>query len=311
MAADVVMFQRPMQEEMLQAAKLLKEKGKIIVFDNDDTYIRDSGQPKQNQSIYESALDAKIEEIDTRLKEFASIADLVTVSTDFLKQEYTSVNPNTIVLPNLIDPTDWPKPKRRKSGKVRIGIVGSAAQDGDFESAISALRELKDDIQLLVFSTPIKSKNTQEVIKLYAEETAFWNTFDVEWQHFVGIEDYMDALNNMEMDIMIIPRKDNYFNRCKSNIKFLEASMLEIPVIAQGFPDGQSPYEVNPDDAKHMLIAHSEEDWLTHLKTLITDKKLRRQMGKEARKYVIKNYNINDKAHLWLDAYKRIYEATT
>jgi len=310
MAADVVVFQRPMQKEMLEAAKLLKEKGKVIVFDNDDTYIRDSGQPSVLTEIFQKQLDEKIDEIEARLKEFASIADLVTVSTEFLKKEYENVNPNTVVLPNCIDPLDWPKPKRRKSGKVRVGIVGSAAQDGDFNSVLPALRELKDDIQLLVFSTPIKNKANQEIAKLYAEETALWDSFDVEWQHFVDIADYMDALNNMEMDIMVIPRKDTYFNRCKSNVKFLEASMLEIPVIAQGFPDKQSPYQ-QPEDAKHMLIANTEADWLTHLKTLINDKKLRQKMGKEARKYVLRNYNINNKAQDWAENYKRIYEART
>ena len=42
---------------------------------------------------------------------------------------------------------------------------------------------------------------------------------------------------------MLIPRGENYFNRCKSNIKFLEASMCEIPVIAQSFTTNDSPYD--------------------------------------------------------------------
>ena len=57
--------------------------------------------------------------------------------------------------------------------------------------------------------------------------------------------DYFDTLNDLELDIMMIPRKDNYFNKCKSNIKFLEASMCEIPVITNYFKD--SPYEKDGD----------------------------------------------------------------
>jgi len=39
---------------------------------------------------------------------------------------------------------------------------------------------------------------------------------------------------------------------------------------------------------------------------LIKNKDLRREMGKEAKKYVLENYNIEDHAHEWRDAYKQL-----
>jgi glycosyltransferase involved in cell wall biosynthesis len=126
---------------------------------------------------------------------------------------------------------------------------------------------------------------------------------NVEWQHFVPMADYIETLNSLRLDLMLIPRRDNYFNRCKSNIKFLEASMLEIPVIAQGFSDGNSPYEADKDFLK---LAITEKDWEKYIAELVDNKALRREMGKRARDYVIDTYNINDHAHKWREAYQEL-----
>ena len=41
---------------------------------------------------------------------------------------------------------------------------------------------------------------------------------------------------------------------------------------------------------------------------LVSDKALRREMGKKAKDYVLKNYNIQDNAYLWAEAYSKLYE---
>ncbi len=64
----------------------------------------------------------------------------------------------------------------------------------------------------------------------------------------------MTKLNELKIDIFLLPRKDNYFNRYKSNLKFLEASMVEAMYISQGFLDNQSPYEQNEEDTKYQVI---------------------------------------------------------
>ena len=79
--------------------------------------------------------------------------------------------------------------------------------------------------------------------KIYVDEYAFWNKVNVEWHSFVSSDVYYEYLNDLKLDMVIIPRSDSYFNRCKSNLKFLECSMLEVPVIGQSFPTGDSPYK--------------------------------------------------------------------
>jgi glycosyltransferase involved in cell wall biosynthesis len=309
LASDVVVFQRPIQKEMLEAAYLLKEKGTKIVLDSDDSYRPEAGLPKMMAQIIENRVDQKMEEINQTLQEFGKLVDLVTVSTPFLAKEYEPLNKNVKVIPNFVDPADWPKPKRNKGKKVRIGLVGSVAMNDDTKHITAVLRRLgmRKDVQLVVFGIPPNDEQHKETRKLWGHEIAYWRTMNIEWQPFVPMADYFDTLNNLELDLMLIPRADNYFNRAKSNLKFLEASMLEIPVIAQAFPSGDSPYQRNGSDVMNMALANSRDQWEAQLDTLISNKPYRRRIGKNARKYVLANYNINKNAHLWKEAYEQLW----
>lgn len=302
MASDVIVFQRPDDNNRLQAAKLLKQAGKKIVYDNDDTYNIDN-QGIQTKISLEG--ENKIKERKQVLDEFMAMADLVTTTTEFLADEYRKISNNVVVLPNCIDEDDWSEPLRTTGDRVRIGVVGSASANGDFDGIRDVLKQLsyRKDVQLVLFGLP--PKGDALIDKLYKEEHDFWLSLNIEWQPFVSMADYFDTLNELRLDIMLIPRKDNYFNRCKSNIKFLEASMCEIPVIAQGFKDGKSPYQTNNDDS-FMDIVIDDSQWLDRINTLIEDKEARRILGKKAKEYVITKYNIKNYASKWKQAYEQI-----
>lgn len=81
--------------------------------------------------------------------------------------------------------------------------------------------------------------------------------------------------------------------------------MLEIPVVGQAFADGKSPYQ---GDGENLLLAQTQEEWIEQIEKLIVDKEIRREMGREAREYVEENYDIEKKAHLWEEAYAKIYD---
>jgi len=295
--ADVVVFHRPNSKRDLDAARLIRQSGKKIVFDNDDTY----------KGIDAMKLGKLLKEIDVNIDNFVKEADLVTCSTEFLAEEYRQLNKNVVVLPNCVDPSDWPDPLRNDTDKVRIGFVGSVALNGDFDGFRPTLEALckRSDVQVVLFSLPPMKENQPLVNNLYRQEVEYWTSLNVEWQPFVDMKEYFDTLNNLKLDLMIIPRKDDYFNRCKSNIKFLEASMLEIPVIAKGFADGKSPYQ-NRIDSQFMKIVIDDNEWMKEIEPLIQDKELRQTMGKNARKYVIENYDISSHIWKWEEAYKKI-----
>lgn len=306
MNADIVVFQRPMERNRIEVAKLLKQAGKKIVMDNDDTYLKGGGVLDKVLQFTKEEVQQKQQKLDDLLKEFASLADLVTVSTEPLAKEYAEVNPNTVVLPNCVDPDDWEEPLRNETDIIRIGLVGSVVSDRDYKPIQTLIEDLlkSPKIKLVVFGLPPKRADTVLAQEVFKDDLDFWLSKNVEWQPFVQIADYNETLNNLRLDMMLIPRQEDYFNRCKSNLKFLEASMLEIPVIAQGFTTGDSPYQGK--DSKYMEVCTTREEWAKSVTKLVADKKLRRSMGKKAKKYVLANYTIENNIHLWKKAYEGI-----
>lgn len=308
MNADIIVFHRPIQKEMYEAAILLKEAGKKIVMDNDDTYQTNSGVPVQMFGKDREKLDTAIGHIDAQLKKFAELADMVTVTTEFLKKEYQMVNKNVVVLPNCVDPFDWEEPIKNDTGKIRILITGSVASNKDYENIIPLLEKLRarKDVQLVLQALPADKPGLEETRKIYEPELDFWKQYNVEWYPFMTLTDYLEFIPTLKVDIMLIPRHDNYFNRCKSNLKFLEASMCKMATVAQSFPDGNSPYEVNEADKEYMILATTPEDWTNKVLDLLDNPEKIDILKEKAHDYVLQNYNINNNAYKWKNTYKTI-----
>lgn len=307
-ASNVVVFHRPQREGKIELAKLLKKAGKKIVFDNDDT-VKEDGGLKFGKYIDEERLKKGLKKLDDYTDDFIKIADLVTCSTEYLANEYRKINDNVLVLPNYIDPFYFPEPKRNENDIIRVGITGSLGITADIEVLKPIINHYKDDkrVKFVLFSMP-PAKDDKITRELYNEEYNFWESVDIEWQPFVPAEEYYETLNDLKIDIAIIPRADNYFNRCKSNLKFIENSMLEIPCICQSFSTGDSPYQVNKEDTEHLILAETTQDFINEMEKLIENKELRRDIGKKAREYVEENYSIEKHAHKWEDAYKNLYK---
>lgn len=305
--SDVVVFHRPEQANKLDLARILKSGGKKIVFDNDDT-LKEHGGFRFNEYMDNKRVQQGMEKLNDIIDHFVTEADLVTASTKFLADEYRKLNPQVVVLPNCVDPFLFDEPLKNDSGRIRIGVTGSVGITDDLNVLEPILRHYEHDerVQMVIFSLP-PAKEDKLMRALYEKEYEFWDSLEgVEWQPFVEIQHYFSTLNELRLDMMIIPRADNYFNRCKSNIKFLEASMLEIPVIGQAFPDGLSPYQADPEDSEHLLLATDTESWIMQIEKLIADKELRLSMGRDAHAYVAEKYDIEKNAHLWREAYASI-----
>ncbi len=305
--ADIIVFHRPETQQKIDLARLLKKQGKKIIFDNDDTY-KDHTAVKLNDYFDKERTKKGLAMVNKAADAFAIEADLVTCTTDWLADEYRKLNPNVKVLPNCIDPFYFEEPLRNETDVVRIGVTGSIGSSTDLDVVAPIIKHYENDprVKIVFFSLPPNRKENPIVEKIYRDEYAFLDSVNVEWHPTVNADIYYDKINSLKLDIMIIPRADNYFNRAKSNLKFIEAAMFEIPCIAQGFSDGKSPYQVNPEDQKYLKLIMDNKDWIPEIEKMINDKEGRKEMGKKAREYVIKNYNIEDKAYLWEEAYQSI-----
>lgn len=297
MKADAIVFQRPNDPLKVELMKLLKAKGKKIIFDNDDTYLPDKGVPlAMLKSDKQREIAIKMNDC---LYDAIKLADLTVASTEPLAEEYRAISDNVVVIGNYIDPLDAMDSKPNNTGKYRVGFIGSVTTNDDYTHIKDQIRKLAErgDTTIVVFGIKKQHGTFHEG---YREDAEFWESLpNVEWQQFVHINEYYSTLANLALDLAIIPRKDSYFNRCKSNIKFLECSLLKIPVLAQGFEDGQSPYQANSQDKDFMDIVTDNSQWYDKTIDMLINKEDSMSLAQSAHDYVLERYNINDHAQKW------------
>lgn len=304
-SADVVVFHRPENDDYHRLADMLKADGKKIVMDNDDTFRLDDIHPLAcfKPNAEDAKLNARIESIDR----FILKSDLVTTSTEFLAEEYRKISDKVLVLPNCVDPIDWDEPLPNESGLVRIGMVGSVAYEYDYLHLKPIIKKLSErkDVRFVLFGLGDMEhrRKNPKVTEAFKDEYAFWDSIDNDHIPWIPMHLYQEQLRRAKLDMMLIPRKDNYFNRCKSNIKVLEAAMLEIPCIAQSFPDG--PYE-EFTHGKNIILIKDNSKWEEEINALISDKEKRQTIGRNAKDYALRKYNIADHAPKWLEAYQKL-----
>jgi glycosyltransferase involved in cell wall biosynthesis len=297
MDADVLVFQRPSSKTSLELAKLLKQKGKKIIFENDDTY---TGIPLQRLGNEKQVAIAK--ELSKNINDFLKIADGAIASTEVLGKEYGALNSNVAVLKNCIDPLDALPCKKNTTGKFRIGLMGSVTTNDDYNHIKDDLRKLDErgDITIVILGVKFPDGT---IMPSMQEDYEFWKSLkNVEWHNVVHVTEVMSKMASMALDLAIIPRKEHYFNQCKSNLKFLEMSLLEIPVLAQGFSDGTSPYQGR--DEPYMTVIRDR--WYENIISIKDNYEEAKAKAKEAKRYVLENYNIKTYAKEWVETIKKL-----
>ena len=98
------------------------------------------------------------------------------------------------------------------------------------------------------------------------------------------------ANNYNLMDIALAPLDDCIFNKCKSQLKVLEAGFHKKAIIAQDF----GPYNIDCVSGKNSLLVPTSENqdgWYKHIKTLINNPNMVKDLGEQLYEDVQK-YNL-------------------
>lgn len=205
-------------------------------------------------------------------------ADLITCTTEKLKkslQEFT--DKPIVVLPNCINPLEYPK--RKHHNKIKIGYVGSYSHIPDFDITKEAISNLKrkHDIyfEILGFKYhPFKSRNA------------------------VPMEEYHKTVAEMGNDIGICPLLDNKFNHNKSPLKALEYAAMGTVFLASN----RLPYK---GELKREWLCDDNE-WEEKLERLIIDEDYREKVRKEQYEWVMLERNIKLNWKWWEDQYRKV-----
>lgn len=281
---DIIVGQRIVLPEMLPIWRRMLPYGRLVMECDDDLLHVDE------RNIQAAFLYQRPAVRDT-LRHSTALADLVTVSTEPLKQamvEDCDLDPDKIVvLPNCVD-TELFDVMRKRNERLTIGWAGGGSHDRDMEQIHLPLRRILDrnphvDLHLIGhdFRPLIRRKNVHY--------TRWSGSIDAYWR-------------SIDFDIALAPLAPTIFNQSKSALRFLEMSALGVPTVASD----SAPYRSVMTDGETGFLAHSDWQWVKHLQQLIDDAELRESMGKAACEHVRAHYSIADRWPAWPAAYERV-----
>lgn len=228
---------------------------------------------------------ATLDSIENMLYE----ADLITVTTDYLKERVKEIsgNDNVAVLPNAIDFNHWKKwPFKDHRKEIRIGWTGGSSHYEDWHSIKDSLKEVFDEYDNL--KLVIQGCKWEGTLKDIPYEFHKWIDFDG--------HPYKSA--SLDLDIGLIPLVDNAFNRAKSCIKWYEYSALGVPSLVSNV----TPYKEEVDGKA--MVYNNQEEFKEGLRRLIENRKLRKDIASKAQKWVKKNRNLENIAKKYIKTYE-------
>lgn len=263
------------------------EHGKKIVVECDDGLELNEDSPfKEDHDRFEAKF------VITRTME---IADMITTTTPYLADQLRVYNDNVKVLPNYIDPDRWELPiLQNDSDQIRIGWAGSVTHVADMKLIVNPIKKICKEykkVQLIIVGDP-------RVGQLF-------EGCPVEIMNGVPFEAWATKLYSLRLDIGLAPLQSNFFNRCKSNIKWIEYAIAGVPGV---FSPIVYPMVNERFDGIYGQIAENEEQWYRCIKNYIDCPELRQDIAQRARSCVTTSYTLKTNHHLWVEAFKSLTE---
>lgn len=224
------------------------------------------------------------------LKEAVWNADVVTMTTPRLESTFKNYAKRTQVLPNNIYPIPevMPAGSKKERDYVLIGWQGGDSHYFDLLSCIDTMKKIKDK-----YGDKVKFRF------MGANFPMLYSVVDAEYVRPCEPKDFFRVFSEDTLDIGIVPLVDNQFNRSKSNIKWLEYSYYEIPAVVAHVP----PYSDDGEHGKTLLYYKTQSQLFKNLCKLIDSEVLRKEMGANAKAYVLANYDIRKNCHRWYDLF--------
>lgn len=284
---DLFIIQRFFPHEVsMPFIEQLMGMGKPMIFELDDLI---TDIPADN-STHDWA-----QQCQPHIEELLKKCVAITVSTEELGIKLSCYNEHVYVLPNLIDLTLWRKQAPRSCGPVVIGYAGTMTHASDIALLEPVLERLSAKYGNNVAFT-FMGCATERLSKLAGFQ---FIPFEL------SFEAYAKKLQDTPFDIMLAPLEDNVFNRCKSNIKWLEYSSCGIAGVYADLP----PYNTSVKQGETgLLVGNDAEQWFQAICLLIEQPALRRKIAEQSRNEVLTNYTLDKNAGLWLEAYQEIME---
>ena len=222
-------------------------------------------------------------------------ADAVVVATERLAQYYADLNERIHVLPNLVDTLRFRPGPSRSREVTNVLFAGTQTHVEDLEIVEGALVRVWQRFRERVRFTYMGC--------VTPELASIPGTTVIEMERDYRI--YGDRLSTLGIDLAIVPLHSHRFNRCKSNIKWLEYSACKIAGIYSDVP----PYSDYIAHEKTGLLVPPEEDaWVEAMVRMIEGPELRSRIATVARRTVLERFALGARAGIYGDFYASLAE---
>jgi glycosyltransferase involved in cell wall biosynthesis len=240
---------------------------------------------------------------------FLRQADGVMVTTQALRERLTSFSPNIVVIPHALDERllvgggpprgNSPFGERRKV----IGYMGTMTHDEDLMMILPVFQTIWEshcgEIEFQIVGG-VGRADTLQVLKELPVRLLNLRPEETEYPLFM-----LWFSSHLRWDIAISPLKDTSFNRCKSDIKFLDYSAIGAAGIYSRVP----AYESSVRHLETGWLAENEVDaWVKALEGLLSDDGLRIQIAQNAACYLYTERSLARCAHCWLQALENLLD---
>ncbi len=209
-----------------------------------------------------------------KVKKIIQYSHLILTGNQYLKDYALQFNSHVFVFPTLIETNTYIPMKKvsSSSSPICIGWTGSMY-------TLPYLLCLEE-----VFKE-ISKKYPHVYFKIIGGKSPHWP--EIPLKHIPWIrESEVSDLNEFDMGLM--PMTHDPFSQGKCGFKALAYMSLEIPALC-------SPVGVNTkivQDGTNGFLCKTPEEWFEKMELLILNPDLRKQIGNQGRKTVLKNYSV-------------------
>ena len=285
---QTVVVQRLHDWESVDILGRLKNAGKRIIYDIDDDLFSIPEENPASKAIGRSEQMAALE--------CMKLADVVTVSTSVLQAKLTSMlGKAPVILRNAIDPDDgWQATPFTGSpdGWKRIFWQGSNTHDEDWDECFEAVDHImmaRDDVRVVILG--FLPSRIQESMN-----QAHWKG-RIEFMGSLDPEAYFKLIKHVRAEVGLAPLRGTVFNSSKSNIKWMENSMIGMPTVASDIEG----YSDCIDHGETGFLCSTPEEWFEAIEKCLDSEVLRKGMVEKARQVIRSEFNIKTVAGTWKD----------
>jgi glycosyltransferase involved in cell wall biosynthesis len=276
---DVLILQQPLGRAWISAIRRLQEAGVTVLFEVDD-YVQ-AIRKMQDHDFAGSFPKEKAQEYELSMR----VCDGVIVSTEYLARRYRAFNKNVFVCRNGLDLKRYALTLPERD-HVNVGWAGGTGHREAMRPWLPAVAEVLRERPATSFVT-IGQGFAAELEPEFGPRRA-------RSLPFAELYTYPAAMTSF--DVALAPAGRNNFFRGKSDLRWLEASALGIPIIAD--PD------VYPDIEHGVTGFHAADPSAVAelLRTLVDDPELRARVGAAARAHVREHRSAQAMSGQWANA---------